>query len=52
MAISDYLKNNLLDHFLGDNAYAVPANVEVALFTVAPTDAGGGTEVRVGCVAR
>ena len=45
MAISDYLKNNLLDHFLGDNAYAVPANVEVALFTVAPTDAGGGTEV-------
>ena len=42
---SDFLELELLDHVLGNAAYTAPANVYVALYTVAPTDAGGGTEV-------
>jgi hypothetical protein len=42
---SDYLENKLLDHVLGGGDYSRPATVYIALFTVAPTDAGGGTEV-------
>jgi len=43
--LSDYLENKLLDHVLKTAAYTVPTNIYVALFTAAPTDAGGGTEV-------
>jgi hypothetical protein len=49
---SDYLENELLDHVLGNAAYTAPATVYVALYTVAPTDAGGGTEVSGGSYAR
>jgi hypothetical protein len=49
---SDYLENELLDHVLGNAAYSAPATVYVALFTSAPTDAGGGTEVSGGSYAR
>ncbi len=42
---SDYLENKVLDHVLGSTSYTKPANVYLALYTVAPTDAGGGTEV-------
>lgn len=45
---SDYLENKLLDHVLGATAYTAPATLYVALFTAAPTDAGGGTEVGTG----
>lgn len=43
--LTNYLENKLLDHFLGTTAYTMPSPVYVALFTVAPGDAGGGTEV-------
>ncbi len=49
---SDYLEAKLLDHVLGGPDYARPATVYVALFTSAPTDAGGGTEVSGGAYAR
>ena len=49
---SDYLENKILDHVLRGVAYAVPVAVYAALFTVAPTDAGGGTEVAGGGYAR
>jgi hypothetical protein len=49
---SDFLELELLDHVLGNAAYTAPANIHVALFTVAPTDAGGGTEVTGGSYAR
>jgi len=49
---SDYLENELLDHVLGGADYGRPATVHVALYTVAPTDAGGGTEVSGGAYAR
>jgi hypothetical protein len=43
--LSDYLENKVLDHFLGTASYTMPDDVYVALYTVAPSDAGGGTEV-------
>jgi hypothetical protein len=49
---SNFLENELLDHWLGAAAYTAPANVFIGLFTVAPTDAGGGTEVTGGAYAR
>ena len=45
MAKSDYLEVNILNHVLRSTSYTSPAAVYVALYTVAPTDAGGGTEV-------
>ena len=50
--LSNYLEDKLLDHFLGTTAYTMPATVYVGLYTVAPTDAGGGTQVTGGSYAR
>lgn len=50
--LSDYLENKLIDHFVGTTTYTKPAAVYVALYTVAPTDAGGGTQVTGGSYAR
>lgn len=50
--LTDFLENKLLDHFLGTTAYTMPNPVYVALFTVAPSDADGGTEVTGGSYAR
>lgn len=44
-ALSDYLENELLDHFLGTGAYAAPTTVYIGLFTTPTDDAGGGTEL-------
>lgn len=49
---SDYLENHFLDHILRNTAIAAPATVYVGLYTAAPTDAGGGTEVSGGSYAR
>ena len=52
-AFSDYLETELVDHVFRNAAiFAAPANVYVALFTSATTDAGGGTEVSGGSYAR
>ena len=48
----DTLRNALLDHVLGGPDYSRLATVYVALFTVAPTSAGGGTEVSASGYAR
>jgi len=50
--LTNYLENKLLDHFLGTTSYTMPSPVYVALFTAAPGDAGGGTEVTGGSYAR
>jgi len=50
--LSDYLENKLLDHFLGTATYTKPTTVYIALYTVAPSDAGGGTQVTGGSYAR
>ena len=49
---SDYLENILIDHLFRTRTFAKPAALYVALFTAAPTDAGGGTEVTGGAYAR
>lgn len=50
--LSNYLEDKLIDHFLGTTSFTAPAAVYVALYTVAPSDAGGGTEVTGGSYAR
>lgn len=50
--LSNYLENKVLDHILGTTTYTKPSAVYVALYTSAPGDAGGGTEVTGGSYAR
>lgn len=42
---SDYLSNKFIDLWFRNQAFTFPANAFFALFTVAPNNAGGGTEV-------
>lgn len=51
-AASNYLENKLIDWFLRNQTFTPPATVYVALFTAAPSDSGGGTEVSGGSYAR
>jgi hypothetical protein len=51
MSKTDYLENKVLDHVLGKTAYTMPT-AYVGLFTAAPSDSGGGTEVSGGSYAR
>lgn len=46
-----YLQEELLDHIGGNGSYTAPTPY-VGLFTAAPSDAGGGTEVSGGSYAR
>lgn len=50
--LSNYLENKVLDHILGTTTYTKPSAVYVALYTSAPGDSGGGTEVSGGSYAR
>lgn len=49
---TDYLEDALLKHVFTNTAYTSPSTVYAALFTVAPSDTGGGTEVSGGAYAR
>ena len=49
---SDYLEDKVLNHVFGGTNYTAPTTHYVALYTVAPTDTGGGTEVTGGAYAR
>jgi hypothetical protein len=49
---TDFTENKMLDHMLGKTSWTMPANVWVGLFTAAPSDTGGGTEVSGGSYAR
>lgn len=51
-ALSDFLENELLDHVLSAATFTAAATLYAALFTAAPSDAGGGTEVTGGAYAR
>ena len=50
--ISDYLENELIKHIFRTGSFTKPTNLYYALFTAAPSDAGGGTEVSGGAYAR
>lgn len=49
---TDYLANRLIDFIFRGQAYSFPATIYNALFTAAPTNAGGGTEVVGGSYGR
>lgn len=49
---SDYLENLVIDHLFRTRTFAKPSALYFALFTSAPTDSGGGTEVSGGAYAR
>lgn len=61
-AMTNFLENKLLDFLLRGQALGItgatagagtgPANLYIGLFTVAPSEAGGGTEVTGGSYAR
>lgn len=42
---SDYLANKLIDFIFRGQAFTFPATLHAALFTAAPSNSGGGTEV-------
>ncbi len=52
MPVSNYLENKLIDFIWRGEEFTPPEKVYVALFTTAPNDAGGGTEVSGGSYAR
>lgn len=49
---SDYLETAVLNHVFGGSSYSAPSTLYVALYTAAPSDSGGGTEVSGGAYAR
>jgi hypothetical protein len=52
MPLTNYAKNRVLKNYFGDTPVSPPGTFYLALFTVAPTVAGGGTEVVGGSYAR
>jgi len=51
-SFSDYMENKVIDHMLRNQAFTPPSTLYVALYTVSPSDSGGGTEVSGGSYAR
>ena len=52
MSKTNYLETQLLNHVLRNTPYSGPTTVYVGLFTSAPGEAAGGTEVSGGSYAR
>lgn len=50
--ISETAQDGLLDELIGSGTYSLAGNFYLALYTVAPTEAGGGTEVTGGSYSR
>jgi hypothetical protein len=49
---TNYLEDKILDHVLRNVSYTSPTTAYLGLFTAAPSDTGGGTEVSGGSYAR
>jgi len=49
---SDFLENLIVDHLFRTRTWSKPTALYMALFTTAPSDSGGGTEVTGGSYAR
>jgi len=45
MSMTDYLENKVLDGTVKATTYTAPANVYMALYSVAPSESGTGTEL-------
>ena len=51
-SFSDYLEDKVLKHVFTNTAYTPATTLYVGLYTVAPSDTGGGTQVSGGSYAR
>ena len=51
-AMSDYLENKLVDQIFRAQTAPTTTTLYIALYTAAPSDSGGGTEVTGGSYAR
>ena len=51
-SFTDYLEDKLLKHTFTNTAFTSPTTVYLGLFTSAPTDTGGGTELSGNAYAR
>jgi hypothetical protein len=51
-AMSDYLEGQIRAHIFRTASFTKPAALHIGLFTGAPSDSGGGTEVAGGAYAR
>jgi hypothetical protein len=51
-AMSDYLEGQVIAHLFRTATFTKPPALYIALFTVTPSDSGGGTEVTGGSYAR
>jgi len=52
MSFTNFLETEILDHVFAGAAYTAPATKYVGLFTAAPGEAGGGTELSGSAYAR
>jgi hypothetical protein len=52
MSFTNFLETEILDHVFAGSAYSAPATKYLALYTAAPGETGGGTEVSGGAYAR
>lgn len=51
-ALTDFLENELIKHIFRTGSFTKPTVLAVGLFTAAPGESGGGTEVSGGSYAR
>jgi len=52
MSFTNFLETEILDHVFAGAAYTAPTTLYLALYTAAPSDTGGGTEVSGGAYVR
>ena len=52
MSFTNFLETEILDHVLAGAAYTAPGTKYIGLFTAAPGETGGGTEVSGSAYAR
>lgn len=45
MSFTNHLETEILDHVFGGNAYTAPGTLYLGLYTSAPSDTEGGTEL-------
>ena len=45
MSFTNFLETEVLDHVFGGIAYTAPVTLYTGLYTAAPSDTGGGTEL-------
>ena len=50
-AMTDYLEGKIIDHIFRTATFAKPTDLTIHLYTAAPGEAGGGTEVSGGSYA-